>query len=167
MHTRAINIHSKPTRKVGFVLKPHGYSGQLRLNTDEDYVPESYLFVSVNDKFVPYEIESYNADANIIKLKGLNTIEQVTELLGLPLLELLEEQDTPSAPDFTGYTLIDTISGHSYSITGIIEYPGNILLEFRHNYTDCLLPMHPDLITDINHETKTVTAQFPEGLLDL
>jgi ribosomal 30S subunit maturation factor RimM len=45
--------------------------------------------------------------------------------------------------------------------------PNQTLLEFRNGYKDTLLPFHPDLILEVNDELKTITAHFPDGILDL
>lgn len=168
MHTKkALNIHHKPTRKVGFVLKPHGFNGNFRIALeDDDFVPKEFLFLEINQKFVPYAIQNFNPDSNIIKLKGFDKIEQVEELLGLPIIEILEqshEEDT----GIVGYILTDQASGESFEITGISYLPNNTLLEFRKEYKDMLLPFHEDLIIEINHETRTILANFPDGILDL
>jgi 16S rRNA processing protein RimM len=168
MHTKkALNIHDKPTRKVGFVLKPHGFNGNLRIALDdEDFVPRDFLFLEINRKFVPYAIQSFNPDSNIIKLKGFDKIEQVEELLGLPIIEILEESEAEDT-GIVGYTLTDQASGESFEVTGISYLPNNTLLEFRKAYKDMLLPFHEDLIIEINHETRTILANFPDGILDL
>lgn len=148
-------------------MKPHGFGGQLRLSLDDDYQPGEFLFIGINGKFVPFAIETWNDDACIVKLKGLDNVDMVTEFVNLPVLELLEEPEQANEMELSGYTLTDTVSGRSFDITGIVEYPGNILIEFRNAYSDALLPMHPDIILNIDHSNKTVLAQFPDGLLDL
>ena len=167
MSSRAKHIHSKPTRKVGFVLKPHGYGGQLRISLEDDYLPDDFLFLEINRKFVPFPIESFNEEAGIIKLQGYDSLDQVSELVNLPVLELLGETPESDHPDLNGYTLKDLSSGKEFDVTGIVEYPGNLLIEFRNGYKDALLPLHEDIIREIDHENKIITAEFPEGLLEL
>ncbi len=169
MHIKALNIHHKPTRKVGFVLKPHGFNGNFRIVIEEeDYTPKDFLLLEINQKYVPYSIQSYNPDSNIIKLEGFDKVEQLEELISLPILELLEESGPEEVGEsIVGYTLTDQHSGLSYEITGISYLPNNTLIEFRSEYKDILIPFHEDLIVDINHETKTVLANFPDGILDL
>jgi ribosomal 30S subunit maturation factor RimM len=52
-------------------------------------------------------------------------------------------------------------------VTGISYLPNNTLIEFRSGYKDYMLPFHEDLIIEINNETKTILADFPDGILDL
>ncbi len=160
------NIHQKPTRQVGFVLKPHGYGGQLRISIDDDYQPQDFLLIEINQKFVPFAIESFNPDACIIKLSDLNSIDSVQNLLNLPIIELIDRVEN-NTESLLGYTLTDSVSGQSFEVTNILEYPGNTLLEFRFGFKDALIPLHEDIVTEINHETKTILARFPDGILEL
>jgi 16S rRNA processing protein RimM len=169
MRVKAKNIHSKPTREVGFVLKPHGFNGNFRIAIDdEDYTPADFLFLEINRKFVPFAIQSFNSSSNIMKLKGIDSVEQLEEIIGLPIIEIIEDGgEKEDVEDLSGYTLTDQVTGQTFDITGISYLPNNTLLEFRHGYKDVLLPFHEDLIVDINHETKTILANFPDGILDL
>ena len=169
MQTKALNIHHKPTRKVGFVLKPHGFNGNLRIAIkDEDYEPAEFLLLEINDRFVPYPIENFNPQSGIIKLRFVNTLEQAEELLGLNILELGDEPlESDERFQIVGYHLIDSNTGQRYPITGIEVLPNNLLIEIRHGHKDALIPFHEDIVTAIDHENQTVTAAFPDGILDL
>jgi 16S rRNA processing protein RimM len=168
MHIKALNIHQKPTRKVGFVLKPHGFNGNIRIALDdEDFVPSDFLLLEIHNKFVPYAIKHFNPASNIIKLEGIDKLEQAEELLGLAIITLEEEGEQQETDSIVGYTLTDKASGQSFEITGISYLPNNTLLEFRSGYKDHLIPLHEDLVEEINHETRTVLANFPDGILDL
>lgn len=170
MQIKALNIHHKPTRKVGFVLKPHGFKGNLRIAIEaEDYEPREFLLLEINDRFVPYGIENFNPRSGIIKLQFIDSIEQAEELLSLPILDLTDEAGGEEESHFRiiGYDLIDSNTGLHYPITGIEVMPGNLLIEIRHGHKDALIPFHEDIVSAIDHESQTVTAAFPEGILDL
>lgn len=166
MVSKSNNIHHKPTRQVGFVLKPHGYSGQFRINLDDDFELKDFLLIEINSKFVPFAIQSYNPDSGLVKLKDFNSIDDIQELMNLPILEVIDQVES-EADTLVGYTLVDTISGLNFQITNIVEFPGNTLLEFRHEFKDVLLPFNPHIIIEIEHETKIIKAEFPDGILDL
>ncbi|MCC6818675.1 MAG: hypothetical protein IT245_07280 [Bacteroidia bacterium] len=166
-HLGANNIHSKPTSKVGFVLKTHGYSGHLRVEFHEnDFDLKDFILFLINDKFVPFRIESFNKNSGILKLKDFDSVDAVTQFLSLPIVELIDVVDS-SLPNFIGYNLHDSISGLEYPILNVIDMPGQTLLEFRCQYKDVLLPFHEDIISEINHDSKIIYATFPDGILDL
>lgn len=166
-HLGANNIHSKPTSKVGFVLKPHGYSGHLRFQLDDEANdPEEFLLLLINDKFVPFAIESINLQACIVKLKGFDSVEAVEHLVALPIVEFINDEVIQKS-SLVGYNLVDTNTNEHYVVTDEIEMPGHSLLEFRCGFKDCLLPFHSDIVSNIDHDTQTIYASFPEGILDL
>jgi len=168
MALKAINIHEKPTRKVGFLLKPHGYKGHIKLALeDDDYEPKDFLLININQKFVPYKIEHINADCTIIKLKGIHTIEEISLFTGLSIVDFINENKKEEGINYNQYTLIDFLTKLEYAITQKIEMPNQVLLEFRNGYKDSLLPFHDDLIVEVNDKEKTITAHFPDGILDL
>lgn len=167
MHLGATNIHAKPTQKVGFVLKTHGFNGQLKIELDEDFIPKDFLYLSVNDKFVPFLIEHFNTNGSIIKLKGFNSVDAVSDLIGLTILSLSESIADSDEPDFTGYEIRDNVTGISYPVTSMVYLPNNTLIEFRVDYKDALVPFHEDIILSINDDEKIIIAEFPDGLLDL
>lgn len=167
MHLGATNIHSKPTQKVGFVLKTHGFNGQLKIDLEEDFTPKDFLYLSINDKFVPFAIEHLNLNASIVKLKGFNSAEAVADLVGLTILELSEAMADSDEADYSGYDILDKISGISYPVTSMVYLPNNTLIEFRVGFKDVLVPFHEDIILSINDDEKIITAEFPDGILDL
>ena len=165
MTSKVNNIHSKPTKKVGFVLKSHGFNGQIRIHLDDDFIPKDFLFLEINEKYVPFAIQSFNKEASILKLKDLDTIDQINEIISLPILDLVSKPK--EAESIIGYTLVNNETGETYSITDIIEYPGNLLIEFRNGFKDSLIPFNEDFITDIKHSEQKIFASFPDGILDL
>ena len=166
-HLGATNIHSKPTQKVGFVLKSHGFNGHLKIDLDDDFSPEDFLFLSLNDKFVPFAIEHFNQNGSIIKLKGFNSVDSVSDLIGLSILDLSMAPLNEDGPDFTGYDIKDQFGDLTYPVTNMVFLPNNTLIEFRVDYKDVLLPFHDDIILSIDDDKKLIIAAFPDGILDL
>lgn len=165
MLNKAINIHSKPTQKVGFVLKPHGYKGHLKIQTDFE-IEDDFLFLEINQKFVPFPIESINSQGNIIKLKDIDSETEASKLSGLSILFFAENVEKGEF-DFEGYELHDLISKNKYVITGVEMIPNNILLEFRDGYKDYLIPFSEGIIVSVDDENQIIKANFPDGILDL
>ena len=169
MASKTINIHDKPTRKVGFLLRTHGYKGHIKIAIDdefEDFEPTGFLLVNINEKFVPFKIDNYNEDGGIIKLSGINSIEEAGIVVGKQVMEFVPDNAEP-AFTYQDYTLMDEETKIEYRITDMVVMPNQTLLEFRNGYKDTLLPFHPDLILEVNDELKTITAHFPDGILDL
>lgn len=167
-HLGANNIHAKPTQKVGFVLKPHGFSGLVKIEIeDSDYTPKDFILLLINDKYVPFKIESFNPKANLLKLQGFDSVESLNDLIALPIVVILDKSIESDEINYQDYYLVDQISGNQYPITNIIEMPGHNLIEFRVDFKDALLPFHDDIVVSIDHEIKCIYANFPDGILDL
>ncbi|MEN9345954.1 MAG: rRNA processing protein RimM [Bacteroidota bacterium] len=160
------NIHSRPTQQVGFVLKPHGFNGQLKIQLEEDFIPQAFLCIEIQDKFVPFKIKQFNAPAGIVTLEDISNIEQAEALCNCKILDFVDQEQTENK-GLVGYKLINHANAEQYDITQILEYPNNLLLECRHGYKDILIPLHEDLIVSVDHEAKTIEMTIPEGLLDL
>ena len=165
MSLKANNIHSKPTQKVGFVVKTHGFKGQLKLELDEDFILEDFLLLAINQKFVPYQIESFNEQACIIKLKDIDNEEMASQLTGLDVLDFIDE--VFDAVNYNQFELVNLQDNKSYQITNTIEMPSQILLEIRVDYKDVLIPLHQDLGLKIDEDDKKIYLNFHEGILDL
>jgi ribosomal 30S subunit maturation factor RimM len=103
---------------------------------------------------------------SIIKLKGIDSETEASLLSGLSILAFSDEVERDEL-DFEGYTLTDLLSNTNYTITNVELIPNNILLEFRHGFKDCLLPFSDGIIVSIDHDTQTIQANFPDGILDL
>ncbi len=161
------NIHSKPTKKVGFVVKTHGFNGEIKINYSENPIFEKkYIMVSINNKFVPFKISSQKNNFEILKLETVKNIDEANELIGCELLIFKDTEETDEI-SWEDYVLIDSFSQNKYQITKFIENPGNDLLEFRDGYKDYLIPFIQDLISQINHQKKEITMNFPDGILEL
>ena len=160
------NIHSRPTHQVGFVLKPHGFNGQLKIQVEDDFEPQDFLLIEIHNKFVPFKIKQYNANAGIISLEDINSIEQAEALCNKKVLDFIGDQPSSSI-NIIGYTMINHANQERFAITNLLEYPNNVLLECRIGFKDVLIPFHEDFIVNIDHEAKSIEMNFPEGLLDL
>lgn len=165
MPLKANNIHSKPTQKVGFVVKTHGFKGQLKLDLIEGYIPKDFLLLSINNKFVPYQIESLNEQANIVKLKDINNEDSANQFVGVDIVDFDDEINNDI--DYSQFKLVNLLDNKSYQITNTIEMPSQILVEIRVEYKDVLIPLHQDLGLKIDEDKKQIYLNFPEGILDL
>jgi 16S rRNA processing protein RimM len=162
------NIHSKPTNKVGFVLKPHGYKGYFKIVIEDDnYEPDEFLLIEINQKFVPYQIENYQAQSDLIKLKDFDSDSAVKEFMSCAILGFIDEMQMDDEINIIGYELLDTLTNQKFIISNVDLIPNNPLIEFKNGDKDCLLPFQDDLILDIDHDNKLVKAIIPDGLLDL
>ena len=68
---------------------------------------------------------------------------------------------------FIGYTVIEEKFGILGKITDVDESTINVLLSVDHEGEELLIPAAEELITDADHEARTLTVSLPDGLLEL
>lgn len=72
------------------------------------------------------------------------------------------------AEDFIGYKIIDETSGTAIGIIDNVNLStANPLFEVDANGEMVYIPIADEFITEINDETKTISMDLPDGLVDL
>jgi ribosomal 30S subunit maturation factor RimM len=181
MKTSAHIIHAKPTQKVGFVVKTHGYKGGLLLALTPPYdevqegilaliEEKGFLLLVIEDQWVPYEISDINVLSGIVSLKNIINPEQAETLCGLsfclPADELQPFHATLS--EWKAYTLLNSQGKKMGVIQQTISMPGHTLLNvINDNGKDFLVPFHPELLVSVQDDLKQITLLIPDGLEDL
>lgn len=165
MNVKAQIIHTKPTHKVGFVLKPHGYNGQITIQTSE-IVDDDFLLIDYNNKWVPFKILSKHQ--NIVKLKDVDTFEMASEISGKDILTFSDNSESKENTDWlVGYSFIDNCNKKTGSIIQIIELPGHLNALVSVGEKTCQIPIHNDFIIEKNSDAKTLLLNLPSGIFDL
>jgi 16S rRNA processing protein RimM len=165
--------------KIGTMGRPHGIRGAISMHfTDDvfDTVDADYLVCNIDGILVPFFMEEWTfkgVDTAIIKFEGLDSEEAVKLLQGVDVYfpkSLAEERSDSfsSWQALTGFSVSDTRAGHLGTVTGVDDSSANILLETQTDEGGALLlPVHPDLVAEINVRQRTLRLNLPEGILDL
>ncbi|MCX6351752.1 MAG: ribosome maturation factor RimM [Bacteroidetes bacterium] len=165
---------------IGEIHKPHSYLGSVKVaffmgGLVEVLIPDSFLFIEITGKPVPYKIESIQwtaDDAALVKLKGIDSEETASELKGKKLtysanaLDDLEEEDDDMLL-VAGFEVIDETLGSLGKIIDVMDTAGQQILVIKNGEKEILVPFHEDFITDINPKKKTMKMNLPDGLTDL
>lgn len=168
-------IKEEEVYKIGKLGKTHGVRGEISFLFDDDVFDRTdadYLILRIDGILVPFFIEEYRfkSDANaIMKFEGLDTQEQARELTGCDVYfprSLTEDNDGDISWNvLVGFNLIEADSGRTIGrIASIDDSTLNILFCLDDGR---LIPASDDLITAIDQQTRTITMQIPEGLLEL
>jgi len=165
---------------VGRLGKVHGLGGFLRLRMDDDqYVDDAaragVLFVGDEWAPLPYFIMEIKDDPTLlIQFEEVESREAAEKLAG-ELLFLRERDLTVIAhdapeEDFTfliGYTIEEVNAGEVGTIEQVVEYPQQWMAILPYAGREILIPLHDDLVEDIDTEGKVIRMNLPEGLLEL
>jgi 16S rRNA processing protein RimM len=174
MSERAIKL--LPVAKV---IKSFGTKGEFLIRYSprfkDDIDEKRPVFISYDGLPVPFFIESIRpkgADQALIKLEGVDNEVQIAEISGEFIyvdydFESDDNQDDPS--QFKGYSIEDESGKGIGIITEFYDYPGNPCFGIKRpdNKEELLIPVHEDIILDIDDSAKKITARIPEGLLEL
>lgn len=134
---------------------------------------KDWAFLEFRGKPVPFYTEHTKAefaDEIVLKLRGIDSIEQATALLGRPLLlptKLVKKAKNTNDWNLEGYTFIDEHLGVIGVVHGIVDntYQSLALLHFQDR--EVMIPLVDEIILGINDKKKEVLVALPEGILNL
>ena len=165
--------------QLGYVIKPHGLSGEVQIFLDVDS-PQEYdtlesVFVLKGQQLVPFFIESLaiRGDKGIVALEEVETVEDARALKGaklyLPLDNLPElESDEFYYHDLIGFTLLNPDGEPVGEIQVVLDAGAQELLQVKHNSgEELLIPLADELIVSIDKKARSLSMHIPEGLLDV
>jgi 16S rRNA processing protein RimM len=164
--------------QLGYVIKKHGVKGEVSVLLDVDF-PEEYselesVFVEINQKLVPFFVESIQIrdDKAVIKFEDIDDGPSADELKAkrvfLPLSTLPDlEPGQFYYHQIVGYTVKDRALGDVGTIMGVFTSNMQDLITVDHQGTEILIPINDDIVHDADHENKTLNVDLPEGLMDV
>lgn len=85
-------------------------------------------------------------------------------------LDAVDEEDLVGDmtwDSFIGYTVTDVQKGYLGEITDVDETTINVLLRVDHKGEELLIPAVEELITEADHEARSLTVSLPEGFIEL
>lgn len=151
---------------TGTIVRTHGKQGELQCRTTNEYWDDAeatFLILRINAIPVPFRVLDWRVKGQdlLFTLKGITTEEQALALVGCEVSMLRsdivnpEEQALLSWQDIVGYRIGEA------TIEQIDDSTANVLAQLSDGR---LVPLHEDLITDIDHDQRIVTMNLPEGL---
>lgn len=165
--------------QIGIVQKSHGTSGQLRLRVEAPlirYVREgTYVFFNQDGSYVPYKIVGVEHDVHlVITLEDVNSKDISDSMSGKACFMidgLVRDRDKINRfalrDILEGYTIIDVASMQHLLIRNTVEMPQQLMAVVMLGEKEVYIPLHEQLIDEVDHETRSIRMRLPEGLLDL
>ena len=172
-------IRQEEVFKIGQFAKPHGIKGELSLVTNSDVLDdaeEPYVVCEMDGILVPFFVEEYRYKSDTVILVKLEDVNSEADARMFVNKEVFYPLDAVDADDlvgdmtwdsFIGYEITDERQGYLGKITDVDESTINVLLRVDHEGKEILIPAVEELITDADHEARSLTVSLPEGLLDL
>lgn len=173
-------IMTEETRfDIGEFSKLHGFKGELTLyiyeGDPEEYEDLEDIEVRKEDVSTKYTVVLAEKKTNTtlkVKLEGIDSEEAAKKLLKSVVSVSREELNEAgefilALEELTGYKVVDATRGEAGIVKGILNQPLNPLLEVQLDKHVYLLPVHEDIIIDVDHDNKVMQIDAPEGLIDL
>ncbi|HHJ49775.1 MAG TPA: hypothetical protein ENJ88_02595 [Phaeodactylibacter sp.] len=165
--------------EIGQTGKTYGREGALKLRVEEFYLPyllqTRFAFVKLDGGFVPYAIEWVElTEPPRLKLAIFNSPEEALRLVARPLALLRKDVPLtalPSAGLRYGFLKDFELHGKREGTIGLIaevrKYPRQemaVLLRGK-DREELLIPLHEQLIVEIDKPNRKVLMDLPEGLV--
>lgn len=164
---------------LGKIVRKYSFKGELlaKLDTDQPALYENLdaVFIEHRNTFLPFFIEHsqlHKSDLLRLKFEDVDNEEDADSLikseiyLPLDLLPKLEGNKF-YFHEVIGFNIIDTNFGDVGTIKGINDSTAQALFEIDRDGIEILIPMNDEFIKKVNRESKTITVETPEGLIDL
>ncbi|MFY0672160.1 MAG: 16S rRNA processing protein RimM [Bacteroidia bacterium] len=161
---------------VGIITGNYGVKGQLKVVLDTDIKnleKGTWLFLEIQKKPVPFFIEETLGQEKgyVVKLKGIDTPEQgrdyYNQRVGV-LNDQIIESESNDLFQLIDYMIIDAETNMKIgTIADVYDNSAHFLAKVIVGEAELLIPLHNELIVEINEGNKEITLQLPEGLIDL
>jgi 16S rRNA processing protein RimM len=163
---------------LGKVIKPHGYQGRVSVFLDTDdpdaYMTTPVIYIDFDSALVPYFVKDLNLLNNkaVITFQDVDTQEQAEKLLKrdmyLPLSQLPELTGNKFYfHEIIGMKLVDKQFGLVGTISEILEYSTQAIIQTFHKEKEVLIPISDDIILDVDRVNHIVHVDLPDGLLEV
>ena len=163
---------------LGKITKVHGYEGAVNIRLERNFsdnIPEiESVFIEIDGRPVPFFIDySDSPDLQTLRIKfeNYNSTERIKEFVGCKVF--LTESTDPEIPVEDPNTLIEfeVLSQDDIAIGVIVEIitnPGQLLLRIKSGTgKEILLPLHEDLIMEVDTKQQIIKMIIPEGISDI
>lgn len=162
---------------IGTCTAVHGIKGEVQCavsNPIFDEVDFDYLVVEIDGTYIPFYVEEYRWKSNnvvLVKFVDINTQKDAQQLLHHDFY--IESQFIDSSDNSISLSDVELLDGYEIEAIGrgiigkVVNTdfitPENAILLLDNGL---IIPLHPDLVDNLNREGRTLTMTIPDGLLE-
>ena len=163
---------------LGKIIKVNVINGTVTLKTTTPFVNDipdvEAVFVEIDGRPVPFFISEMYLQGNdllSLKLTDYDTADKMKEFKGCRVFltsnDTLKPDDN-NYEDLTGYCVLDQNKTKIGTVDSVLQNPSQWLLSILSAHDkEILLPLHEDLIIEIDSIKKIITVEIPEGLMEI
>lgn len=157
-------------RLIARILKSNGTDGEVLITflgmDPEEINPKEPVYVEFDGLPVPFFFESFTRRGNnraLVHLTGVRNLTDADELAGRDVF--IDASDEEDEEDIIGWTVLDATGSVVGTVRDYEDIPGNLCIWVERDAGEVLLPLHDDLILEVNPDTQTIMLEIPDGLL--
>ena len=165
--------------RIARVLKSYGTEGEILVGFreigPEDLNLKEPVFIMFDGLPVPFFIESLKEKGSskaLLRLTGIEDLEDAEDVAGKDILAKRSaingdemDDDEISIENLIGWAILGKRGEKIGEITDFEPIPGNTCLYVETDGDTVMVPLHDDLIIDVDEENQTLTLDLPEGLM--
>ena len=160
--------------EVGYIAGAHGIRGEVKVKL---YNPESTVLHDKNDfvlknpngtlQKVTIQKVREGSKCFLVTFKGISSRNQAEDIRSNAIVmeTPMEDGDEIYLEALRGYAVEDEAHGTLGTIRGFMLTNVDILVIKDDNKNEVLIPLLPDTIRQVRHESRTVLVVTPEGLI--
>jgi len=164
---------------LGTIIGKYSFKGELLVKTDTDninsYTSLTSVFIDIENRLVPYFIKHclvHKSSLLRFKLEDVSDEETANVLLRKKIYLPLELLPKLTGNKFyyhevIGFKIIDQKKGEIGTILKINDQTAQPLFEVNDGNKKILIPLHDDLLINLNRKDKGILVNLPDGLIDL
>lgn len=171
-----IGDNMKQFLEVGKVNNTHGIRGELKFTLwcdDINYLKQFDVLYLDDKGEKPVKVLAVRPQKNlaILKLEGINTIEQAEELKGKVLYgnrdDVKIDEDANYIADLIGCYVVDIDTEEEYGqVKDVLNYGSCDIYDIESWGRHMLIPATPDIVKEINTEYQVIRIKKMKGLFD-
>ncbi len=164
---------------VGFVFKPHGLHGEVKVKPATD-IPSRFqnlkraFMMPINGKYFKITIEKAKLTKGIviIKIKGINSISEAEAVVGNEIVILREDcvklpPDTYYIFDLIGLQVVLSHGKLIGTVEDVHAFPAqDILFVKTLDGRDIMIPFVKEIVPEVSFSQKKIIVNNIEGLLN-
>lgn len=158
--------------RIARIMKSNGTDGGILIGfrnaSLEDISTEEPVYIYFDGLPVPFfftDIHTKGSGKAIAHLNDIESLADAEELTGRDIFVDYLEDDDDSMED------LSFLEGWAVAgvgrITEVIEIPANPCIEVSTDNGPVLIPLHEDLIKEMDRDRKVIVMDIPKGILDL
>lgn len=159
---------------IGRLQKLYGKNGEVILQCYTNAPQEfNHFYLIIDDHHIPFFftcLQNKGNNKSLIVIDDFKRNDWIEEWIGQEILYPAEacdsEEDTEGFDACVGFAVIDQSKGELGRIAEFLDYPKNPIYRIEYKGKDILIPIHPDLITDIDIDNRCIKTRLPEGLIE-